>query len=353
MSILRRGQLGRQDDDAGRREAIRAFWAWWASEGADATAAAIADGEPGRVVDALSRQVSGVHERLAWELGPGGGDSEHVLVVTSEGDPQLRPLSRRWRLAAPPADQTWEYSDVRLPAPDVDGVVLRLGEVDLDAASASADARVDGAALDVVVHHPAYAHLPEQPRDTATLLLLDAVLGESAVETWLGSIASSTAPALDPVPLVALRSVVDDLRRQHTGDDGEPAWAVLSGRSPDGHAILASAQVPLRPATAPHLDTYVPVVVPFADVTDEGLPGPGSLDALRALQDHVSGRLGGSGRVVAHQSHDGVRVLHVYVDGTTPAAEQVRAAVAGWDQGAVEVGVRPDPGWDGVAHLRR
>jgi hypothetical protein len=104
--------------------------------------------------------------------------------------------------------------------------------------------------------------------------------------------------------------------------------------------------------TAPHLDTYVPVVVPYAERTDEGLPGPGSLTELRGLEDHLRERLGGSGRVVAHQSHDGVRVLHLYVDGTTPALEQVRAAVRGWEQGPVEVSAQPDPAWDAVRHLR-
>jgi hypothetical protein len=45
-------------------------------------------------------------------------------------------------------------------------------------------------------------------------------------------------------------------------------------------------------------------------------------------------------------------VLHCYVDGTTPAAEQLRAAVGGWQQGRVRVDATADPGWDRVRHLR-
>jgi hypothetical protein len=255
-------------------------------------------------------------------------------------------------MAAPEADETWSYSDVRLPAPDVEDVVLRIGEVDLDAGSATADARVTGAQIDVVVHHRRFSDLPEDAQRTATFLLLDAVLGEADVETWIGQIASSELSALDAIPLVALRAVVADVRAQHTGPDGEPHWVMLNGTTPDGGAILASTQVPLRASTAPHLDTYVPVVVPFKDRTEQGLPGPASLSALRDLEDHLTALLGDSGRVVAHQSHDGVRILHVYVDGTTPAAEQVRAGVVGWDQGEVAVDVELDPGWTHVAHLR-
>ena len=241
---------------------------------------------------------------------------------------------------------------MRLPAPDVQDVVLRLGEVDLDAGSASADVRVAAAQIDVVVHHPRFPELPEDAQRTATFLLLDAVLGEADVETWIGQIAASELPALDPVPLVALRAVVADVQAQNTGPDGEPHWVMLNGTTPDGGAILASAQVPLRASTAPHLDTYVPVVVPFAGPHRAGPARPGLADALRDLEDHLTALLGESGRVVAHQSHDGVRILHVYVDGTTPAAEQVRAGVVGWDQGEVEVGVQLDPGWTSVAHLR-
>ena len=352
MSFLRRKNQGPSDDAAhGQRVAIDGFWAWWRASGSAQTALAIEGRDPERMVAALSERVEAIDSGLAWELGP-GADSAHVLVVTGEGNPDLRPLARRWRMAAPAADETWSYSDVRLPAPDVEDVVLRIGEVDLDAGSASADVRVVGAQIDVVVHHPRYPDLPEDAQRTATFLLLDAVLGEADVETWIGQIGSSEVPALDPIPLVALRAVVSDVRADHTGPDGEPHWVMLNGTTPDGGAILAAAQIPLRASTAPHLDTYVPVVVPFADRTDQGLPGPGSLNALRDLEDHLSLLLGESGRIVAHQSHDGVRILHLYVDGTTPAAEQVRAGVVGWDQGEVEIDVALDPGWSSVRHLR-
>jgi hypothetical protein len=92
--------------------------------------------------------------------------------------------------------------------------------------------------------------------------------------------------------------------------------------------------------------------VPFNDPTEQGLPGDGSLVPLREFEDHLNARLGDSGRIVAHETHGGVRLMHVYVDGSTPAVEQLRPAITGWDQGKVSLTTEPDPGWVHVQHLR-
>ena len=345
------GLFSRRKPTADTGAAIRDFWAWWAAEGSEAVARAIAEREPTRVADALSARVDAVHQDLAWELGP-GTDSQHVLVVTAAGDPALRPVARRWRLASPPADPVWAYADMRQPTPDAATVSLEIGGQRVDVARASVGARVVGSAVDVSVHHPAWAGLDPQTRSQASFLLLDTVLGESAVETWLGEVSAAELEPLDAIPLTGLRSVVRALEEQHTDADGEPSWVLLEGSGPSGLPVLALTQVPLRPATAPHLDTHVAVVVPYTDTEQQGLPGAGSLPRLRSLEEHLGDRVGSSGRLVAHESHDGVRVLHLYVDGSTPAAEQVRAAVAGWDQGRVQVATQTDPAWAAVAHLR-
>jgi hypothetical protein len=336
---------------ASQVETIAAFWSWWQDQGARESAQAIADGEPERMVGPLSRRVHAIDPGLAWELAPGTAGG-HVLVVTSQGVAELRAVARRWRRAGPAADAVWEYSDSRPPVADPAGTVLTLGDTELDLGSAIALARVSGADLDVAVYHPAFIAMPDDERRVATFLMLDTVLGESAMETWIGTVDVAPEPPMDPVPLAGLRSVVRELSDRFTDAEGAPNWALMRGMTPDGHAVLASAQIPLRAASAPHLDTYVGVEVQFSDVTAEGLPGDGSLSALRDLEEHLNGRLGGSGRIVAHQTHQGARTFHVYVDGTTPAVEQLRAAIVGWDQGGIEVGVRPDPAWNLVRHLR-
>jgi hypothetical protein len=335
---------------AAQAEAISAFWSWWRIEGAAATAAAISTGRSGDMVDEIGRRVSAIHPELGWELNAGHG-SDHVLVVTSEGNAELRATARRWRRAAPTADDMWSFSDVRLPSVEADGLVLGLDDVELAVRDVLVSARVRGSELDVGVFHPAFTDLAEEQRLRAAVLLLDQVVGEAAVETWLGVIEALTLAPLDPIPLATLPVVVRQVEELNT-EGGQPTWALLEGADARGHPVLASAQVPLKPATAPHLDTYVGVTVPYSDRTENGLPGDGSLGPLRSFEKHLVQRLGDSGRLVAHQSHDGVRVLHLYVDSATPAAEQVRAAVGGWDQGGVTVEVVPDPAWQAVAHLR-
>ena len=348
MGFLRRSSSANGTSDV---EAINRFWSWWQAEGAEQTALAIVDHEPERMVAALTKRIKAIQAGLAWELGP-GNDSTHVLVVSAEGDPELRGVARRWRRAAPAPDGLWEYSDTRLPSANPGEVTLTLGETDVDIASASAWARVTGADLNVAVYHPAFGGLTEEERRLATLLLLDTVLGEAAVETWIGSIDTAVEEPLDPVPLIGLRAVIRELTERFTDAEGDPAWALMEGSTQDGERVLALAQIPLRAATAPHLDTYVAVSVPYTDRTPEGLPDDGSLTPLQNFGDHLSARLGDSGRLVAYETHGGVRILHLYVDGSTPAVEQLRPAIAGWDQGQVSMTATPDPGWQHVQHLR-
>jgi uncharacterized protein DUF695 len=332
-------------------QAITDFWSWWEAQGAMDTAMAIVDGRPERMVPELSKRVNAIQLGLAWELGP-GRENTHVLVVSARGDASLRGVARRWRRAAPAADGLWEYSDSRFPAADPSVVTLTLGETAIDVASATASARVSGADLDVAVYHPAFAGLPEDQRQLATMLMLDTVLGEAAVETWVGSIETSTEQSLDPVPLTGLRSVARELEERFTDADGEPAWVMMEGMTQTGEMVLAGAQIPLRAATAPHLDTYVGLTLPFIDQTPQGLPAPETMASLRNFEEHINARLGESGRIVAHESHAGIRLLHLYVDGNSPAVEQLRPAIAGWEQGKVELVTEPDPGWEHVRHLR-
>lgn len=303
------------------------------------------------MVDEISSHVAAISPDLAWELGP-GDTSRHQLIVTPGGDPTARATARRWVLRAPEPDQTWAYRDSRQPASDPGSAALEIAGERLDVASAVAAVAIRGAAVDLGVHHPAYARLDEQTQQVATFLLLDTVLGEATVETWVGAVTASALRPLDPVPLVKIQSVVRDLAASLCDEDGAPRWALLCGESPDGHAVMASAEVPLRAAVAPHLDTYVGLFLPFTDQTAAGLPGPSALTALRDLEDRVTSSLGIDGKPVAHQTSAGVRVLHVYVDGTTAGVDTVRRLAKQWTAGRADVHVQLDPGWASVAHLR-
>jgi Family of unknown function (DUF695) len=327
------------------------FWQWWGSTGAAVTTKALSRNEPTSVADGLSRAVHAVHPELSWELAA-GDVSEHVLVVTSGGHPDLRAVARRWLLAAPPADETWSYTDHRPPAEDPESMRLATGQgSDIDFAEMQVTARLSGIRFDTVVHHPAFALLPPEARVQAAFLALDAALGENDVELWIGHVETAEHSLLDGFGLSALRAVVRDHQARYVDQDGGPSWALMQGETPDG-PVLASAQVPLHPAVAPHLSVHVAVLLPYRDRTPEGMPEDGSLDALRHFEDQLAGLLGKDGRIVAHQSSAGLRVLHVYVDETSDAVGRIEETAATWAEGDAHAQAMADPAWESVAHLR-
>jgi Family of unknown function (DUF695) len=338
----------RSSDGPGRPDG---FWEWWTSTGAGLTTEALARSEPTGIAEDLTRAVQAVHPELSWELAA-GDLSEHVLVVTSGGHPDLRAVARRWLLAAPPSDETWSYSDNRPPAEDPESIRLATGHgPEVDFARISVTARLSGIRFDAVVHHPAFPDLPREAQVQAAFLSLDAALGENDVELWIGHLETAEHSMIDGFGLSALRAVVHDHKARYVDQDGGPSWVLMQGETADG-PVLASAQVPLHPVVAPHLSVHVAVLLPYRWVTAEGMPDDDSLTSLRRFEDRLSGELGKDGRIVAHQSSAGVRVLHVYTDETSDATRRIEAAASAWTEGEAQVQAMADPAWESVAHLR-
>jgi hypothetical protein len=340
----------RRKADAAGGDPIGAFWTWWTATGAAEVAAAIARQDPSTTADLLSKHVARIHGNLDWELGA-GLHAEHVLVVTAAGDPATRAIARRWLRAAPSSDEVWEYADMRRPSPDVIIQFEGMPPVQIDAALVTIEADLREAALHVGVHHPTFSQLPEDLQKRVTFLLLDLVLGEELVETWVGAIETAVERPADAVPIAELLPAVAAFAADHVADDGGPSWRLMEGTTAAGHRLVATAMVPLRSIQLPHLDTHVAVSVPYRAARDDGLPQDETLSHLRDFEDHLTARLGDSGRLLAHETADGSRILHYYVDGTTPAAAQLQAATTGWPDGKVTLAVSPDAGWEAVRHL--
>ncbi|MFS0701587.1 hypothetical protein AB6N24_16570 [Cellulomonas sp. 179-A 4D5 NHS] len=200
----------RQDDG------IAAFWAWWVAEGR-AQAAATFDSEDGEAVrrlgPVLAERINAVDPELSFETGA-GRTARHVLVVTAAGNPDLRDVARRWLDAAPAADDAFEYADLRRPVADPSGVAIGLDEHrTVDLASATVVTVVEGGKVHVQVSHPEFASLPDDAQGQITFLLLDALLGEEAVERWVGEVAWASGHGVVPTPLLDLPEVVGGLRR--------------------------------------------------------------------------------------------------------------------------------------------
>jgi hypothetical protein len=83
---------------------IAEVWRWWSTQAADIARSVDTDGGASFAAE-MSHQVDLVHPDLQWEFG-GSEGSGYVLCVTGAGVPELRSLTERWILAAPPADRT-------------------------------------------------------------------------------------------------------------------------------------------------------------------------------------------------------------------------------------------------------
>ncbi|TCO49234.1 uncharacterized protein DUF695 [Kribbella antiqua] len=342
MPIFKRRKRSTVDVDP-----IGAFWSWWADAGAAQVADAIARQEPKESSAVLSDWIGRIDEDLEWELGP-GLHAQHVLIVTAAGNPSRRAVARRWLRAAPPSDHLWEYADLRRPGPVFTIKFEGLPPIPIDDAVVSIEP--DAASIHVGVHHPVFPELPIDVQRRVTFLMLDLVLGEEMVETWVGAIDTLTDAPTDAKPIATLLPAVAGFAAEHTLEDGSPAWKMLEGVR-DGHRLIATAEYPLRSIRRPHLDTHVGVSIGYPVHREDGLPESEMLDELRQFEDHLTDRLGGSGNLLAHETSAGIRILHYYVDGTTPAGEQLKAAVNGWPHGRVTVTISPDPAWDNVSHL--
>jgi hypothetical protein len=326
--------------------AIAEFWQWW-SRARDRVAAGIRDGSIGSMADEIGDQVAAINDDLQWELSP-GRNAQHALVVTSGGDATLRATVSRWLAAAPPADAVFEYVGSRQPDDRAFTARMRLDghELDLSEIRFAFDVDDHGHGVDVEVFHPEFARMPEPARVQVGFLALDWALGEEQVELWVGAVEAPPKAPDELRTLTELRATVAALANRHA----EPVYAMLEALTDRGMPLLAVVQVPLKGARWPRFDTHVAVKVGFP-ARENGLPIEEALALLRDHEDSIAAAVGDDGEVVAHETCEGLRTLHVYVDGTTPAA-MVAAETArnGPYDGRAEINY--DPRFARVDHLR-
>ena len=342
MALFRRPAQRGADD-------VGAFWEWWTATGRGLAETRF-EGESGGFDRELTARVETLGP-LTWEIVP-GETSGQVLLLRPTDDPEAPALARRAVLAAPEADPLWSYADAAPPAADPESVVLTGDDIPfVDLSRLDVGARLADGRFDLHVHHPVFAGLSAEERDRIAALALRSGLGDLDAGLWVGEVTASEVPPLDGFGLVALRSVVQDLKRQHLDADGRPRWMMLRGETPQG-PLAALVRGLLQPATAPHLDTYVAITLPYAGRGADGLPDESSEQSLAAFQEALERVVGTSGEVVAHLSTGGRRTLHAYVDSTAGLQPELKRLVKSWPEGRAGVHEMTDPGWDAVAHLR-
>jgi hypothetical protein len=325
MRLFRRGEPGKNE--------IAAFWAWWAAS-RDEIASAIEAGSAPAWAGQISRNVSAVHKRLAWELAP-GATARHAMIVTPEGDPEIRPTALAWASAAPEADAIWEYHPSRQPG--AEGFVLVLGEarVDLDEVRAIAGWDDQHELLDVRLWHPAFPSLDQGQRRQAAFLFLDHLLGEDAVERWIGAIDILDDPTGGRTP-AELRAEVDRQRGTATGQ----CWVVAQGTDERGEHVVVNANAALKRIDLPFDDHHLAVAIQL----------PGSLDeatsaALNDEEDRLLAALEGTAVFAGRRTQAGRRTLHF----VTATPEEAKAIAEPWARSLpsrrIAIEARRDPRW--------
>ena len=324
-----------------QQRAIVEFWDWWPRV-RPRVEAAIAGGAWADLPTEVGARVSAIDPGLQWEFAK-GGRATHAVVVCAAGRAELRATAARWLAAAPPVDATWEYHTARQPDPaalradlEIDGHRLHLPDIRFGFTEDGERGEVH-----VVCHHPVFAGIPKEAGTRITFLALDWLLGEDAVERWVGGIDTATDPPSDAQPPQALAAAVARLAEQHR----EPAWTLLGGRTPDGWPVVATVQRPLKAVRWPRFDTHVAVRLPYRTQSENGLPDNDALQRLRAVEDALTEAAGRDAELLAHETVQGRRTLHYYADSGTAVVAALDRVLPG------QLGITYDPALREVAHL--
>jgi Family of unknown function (DUF695) len=330
------------------RPEIAAFWTWWSDARAEIedSLGAGRDIDHARAVE-LSERVDAIDPSLAWELGSHGPGS-YELTVTAEGNHDLYAEAARWAAACPTDSPAWSYWSLRQPARDPSGLVLRLHghDVALEDARFSLDERSDVELVDIRVDHPVLRDISGDEAAGMALLLLDALVGEAAVERSIGVIEVGRV-RWRGADSAALRELIRRIAEVREGEaaQGISHWVSLdSGR--DGLPGILTVNASVRHIDYPLFDARAEIRLQLLAPTPFGLTTDAEAELLVRMQEKLLGAIGSDAVLTSRETHDGYRTLNIAFDGNgnVPAwLEKLRSSwTAKWP---VEVRIEPDPGW--------
>ena len=131
-------------------------------------------------------------------------------------------------------------------------------------------------------------------------------------------------------------------------------WLFIDAKR-GGRDYVASVRLPFDPWQWPEYDVHVAVALPYAPHWRSGLPKSAKvLSELQEREDRWIAMLEGHGALVATETSDAWRTMHLYIRDGGPMAVMFREmAEQPESRKRPTVAITPDPGWEGVAHLTR
>ena len=356
--------------------AIQQFWSWWNSRGADALDAMFSvqlgteDAPSPAEIEFLDIQaevggrIAAINPRLIWGFEAGAPYSRHLFTVSAAGDPELRPVARRWLDAAPDDGAIWSFTDLRQADPSLK---LSLGEVastlvaqgaldegapaEVDPADALVEVGSGHGAIDVRLYHPlfpAISQLEDGERLVAQLgfTLLQLTLGEEDFGLWLRGFAFAGEKPENTMTLLEFKTFVEQLAAD------SPEWLAIEAEA-NGQPVQVSTRSPITQLLAPTATQHVLVQLMLSDIDDQGLPTEASAAAIAEFLGALEPALQPDhGIFVAREYSDSMALLHFYVDPASEAEAAIRAQAQQWQAGESAVEAVADAGWQRVGHLR-
>ena len=211
--LRRRRETAAEPVDVAAEARARAeeFWRRW-DELLPEIAGALGDSAPERIETLVADALAEVHPDLTFGIEH-GEQAVYALVISRQGDPELRPYTDAWMAAAPPPDTLWEYYDSVPPVPDPTQVTVNLRGEKYPLEQVRVAAQVDEAEglVDVAVYHPGFAALDDNARRALTFLPLDATLGERLAADRIGRVETAQTQPEGAVGLLELRELVREL----------------------------------------------------------------------------------------------------------------------------------------------
>jgi hypothetical protein len=318
-------------------DAIRDFWVWWDKHRSEFETE---DPLEQSLRDRLSEQVAAIDPDLCWEVG------QMELAVTGEQSFALRKIAQRWLDAAPANTHGWKFLAAR-PGLDSLTLVLKFGGQKLPMLDVEFVYEVDPARarVDVALHHPAFAKLPGNDGIVAAYILLNTLLGEDSVESWIGSIAVDPESPPSPQTAAELRDEVRELQQRTR--PSEVHYSLLDGEAPDGNPYMACLALGLK--RLEHLDHewHVEVELPYDVASEEGMPDERSHSTTSELEDDLLETVSEANLV--HYGHviyaGSLRVLFYAAD-RERAEQRLREWMTNHEEVTASAKWEHDPEWD-------